>query len=281
MSPAHMTSVAARRATRHPRWRRAAAIIAAASVLPVTWPGPAGAVEYQGNGQGTPNPAYPSARVVASAAAFLAQRAGITAFAVIDDKGALSGVRVHQRFFSASVVKAMLLVAYLRGLSAQNRGLDPTARGLLYPMIHVSDNVAAQAVFEIVGQPGLQSLARAVGMTDFASSASWGFTQISAADQSRFFYLLDRLIPPRFDAYARGLLSGITADQAWGIPAAARPRFRVFFKGGWLPGRGLVSQASRLEGLRGTFALAVLTAGGPSMFYGEQTIEGVAARVIA
>jgi hypothetical protein len=55
----------------------------------------------------------------------------------------------------------------------------------------------------------------------------------------------------------------------------------VFFKGGWLPSHGLVNQVSRLEGRGRPFALAVLTTGGPSTVYGEQTIEGVAARVIA
>ncbi len=263
------------------RTRAAAAVTAAAAVVSLAWPRPAGALEYQGTGKGTPSPAYPTARAIAAAAGFLASRSGQTAFAVIDDKGAVSGVRVHQRFLSASVVKAMLLVAYLRGLAAHNMSLGASGRGLLYPMIHVSDNQAAEAVFVIVGQAGLESLARAAGMTDFVSSASWGFTQISAADQARFFYDLDSLVPPTFDAYARGLLSGIAADQSWGIPAAARPRFHVLFKGGWLPERGLVNQVSRLEGRGATFALAVLTTGGPSMLYGEQTIQGVAARVIA
>ncbi|MEA2297619.1 MAG: hypothetical protein QOF77_555 [Solirubrobacteraceae bacterium] len=249
-------------------------------VLALAWPAAAPALEYQSTGRGTPRPAYPGDRGVALAARFLAGRAGATAFAVVDDKGRLHGVRVHRRFNSASVVKAMLLVAYLERLAAQHRGLDPASRGLLYPMIHVSDNAAASAVFAIVGDAGLEQVARQVGMTDFAASGWWGFTQISAADQARFFYVQDRLIAPQFDPYARGLLSGISGDQSWGIPAAARPRFRVFFKGGWLPSQGLVNQAARLEGPGATFALAVLSTAGPSMAYGEQTIEGVARAVL-
>jgi hypothetical protein len=261
--------------------RRSVAILAAGGALALGWPAAAGALEYQADGQGTPRPVYPTASGDAAAGRFLATRAGDTAFAVIDDAGALSGVRVHERFNSASVVKAMLLVAYLQQLSAGHRGLDPASRAVLFPMIHVSDNDAASAVFAVVGQSGLARLARQVGMTDFSTSPAWGFTQISAADQARFFLIQDRLIPPQFDAYARGLLSGISADQSWGVPAVARPRFRVFFKGGWYPSLGLVNQAARLEAPGTTFAMAVLTRSGPSMAYGEQTIEGVTAHLLA
>jgi len=121
-------------------------------------------------------------------------------------------------------------------------------------------------------------------MTDFAldPGGDWGFTEISAADQARFFFEQDRLIPPQFDAYARGLLSGISSDQSWGIPAAARPAFTVFFKGGWLPESGwTINQAARLERPGQTFALSVLSTGNPSMFYGEQTLEGTTARLLA
>ena len=243
-------------------------------------PGAAVALEYEGTGVGTPRPNFPTAAGVAAAGRFLDGRAGQTAFAVVDDTGDLSGVRLHARFNSASVVKAMLLVAYLERLAAQHRGLDSSSRGLLYPMIHVSDNGAASAVFAIVGQDGLRRVADQVGMTDFATSSVWGFTQISAADQARFFFVQDRLIPPAFDGYARELLSGISADQSWGVPAVARPAYRVFFKGGWLPSEGLVNQAARLERPGATFALAVLTTAGPGMAYGEQTIEGVTARLL-
>ena len=204
---------------------RRARAVAAAGVAALLWPGAAAALVYQGEGHGTPRPAFPTAAGIAAAARFLDGRAGETAFAVVDDLGAVRGLRIHRRFNSASVVKAMLLVAYLQGLAAAHRGLDPASRGLLYPMIHVSDNGAASAIFGVVGQGGLARLARQVGMTDFATSPAWGFTQISAADQARFFFVQDRLIPPQFDGYARDLLSGISGDQSWGIPAVARPRF--------------------------------------------------------
>ncbi len=242
------------------------------------------AFEYQGNGTGIPLPVFPSATAINAAESYLDARAGRTGFAVVDTSGRLSGVRMHDRFHSASLVKAMLLVAYLRMLAAQHRGLDSSSTSILYPMIHVSDNNAASAVFAIVGGGGLTALAQAAGMTDFAvdPGGRWGFTEISAADQARFFYEQDRLIPPQFVDYARGLLSGISADQSWGIPAAARPAWQVFFKGGWLPETGwTINQGARLERPGQTIALSILTTGDPSMLYGEQTLQGTTAQLIS
>jgi hypothetical protein len=50
---------------------------------------------------------------------------------VIDDVGRLRGYRVHSRFHSASLVKSMLLVAYLRKLARAltRRGVVRVARG--------------------------------------------------------------------------------------------------------------------------------------------------------
>jgi hypothetical protein len=230
-----------------------------------------------------PAPAgYPSLHAVARARAYLRGRSGTKAFAVIDRHGLLRGVNLHLRFHSASVVKSMLLVAYLRHLAAHHRRLGREDRALLYPMIHSSDNDAASAVLAIVGSGALAKLAADAGMHDYRSGGGeWGFTEISAADLARFFLHQDSFIPPRFVDYARWLLAGIEPAESWGIPAVARPRFQVFFKGGWLPElEGLVNQGARLEQRRRTIGIAVLTRGDPSMAYGEQTIEGVTRRLL-
>lgn len=227
-------------------------------------------------------PVLPRRTGIRSAARFLASRAATDAFAGIDDYGRLFGVNVHRRFHSASVVKSMLLAAYLRMLASQHRPIDRGAKALLYPMIHSSDNGAASAVLAIVGEQRLDGVARAAGMTDYVpAGATWGFTEVSAADLARFFYRLGSVIPPRFLAYASWLLSTIEPSESWGIPAVARPRYRVLFKGGWLPEiEGLVNQVARLERDGGVVSLAVLTRGDRSMLYGEQTIEGVTARLL-
>jgi hypothetical protein len=234
-------------------------------------------------GVGVAPAGYPFAPRVAAAAHYLSGRSGRTAFAIVDSEGRVAGVNIHRTFVSASVVKAMLLVAYLRKLDAQHRGLDSGSRAILYPMIHVSDNSAATATWRRVGDPALYRLARAARMTDFSIVGIWARAQISPADQARFFFEMDSLVPPQFRGYARSLLSGIAGFESWGIPAVARPGWHVFFKGGWR-GTGLgqlVHQVARLERGRTRFGMAVMTDGDPSMGYGISTIQGVTARLIS
>jgi hypothetical protein len=241
-----------------------------------------GGLGYQGGGS---LPAgFPGARAVARAASYLAARVGRTAFAVVDSEGRVSGVRIHSTFNTASVVKAMLLVGYLRRLDALGqRRVDSVSASFLYPMIHVSDNNAATRCWSIVGDGGLYAVAGAAGMTDFSVSGSWGTALLSPADQARFFFEMDSLIPREFVGYARFLLSTIAASQSWAIPVVARPLgYEVFFKDGSEPTAlgQLVHQVARLEGHSRTFAMAVMTDGDPTMQYGIDTIQGVAGALL-
>jgi hypothetical protein len=239
-------------------------------------------VEYEGEGHGIPVAAFPTTNAIAAATRFLDGRAGRTSFAVVDSQGRLSGVRVREHFQTASVVKVMMLVAYLQMLGAHHRGLGAADTSLLYPMIHISDNNAASAVLAIVGGAAVARVARESGMSDYAPGVGWwAFTQTSAADQARFLFALQRLIPTQFYGYARGLMSGIEPSQSWGIPPVARPRWQVFFKTGALPSEGLFNEIARLERPGVTFTIAVFTTGDPSMSYGEETIQGVASALLA
>jgi hypothetical protein len=235
-----------------------------------------------GEARGIPLAPYPSAGAIAAAASYLAGRAGRTSFAVVDSAGRLSGLHTREHFETASVVKVMMLVAFLQMRSSQHRGLSAADTGLLYPMIHISDNEAASAVYATVGSAAVSRVARESGMEDYAPGVGWwAFAQTSAADQARFFFALDRLIPAQFYAYARGLLAGIEPSQSWGVPPVARPRWQVFFKTGALPSQGLFNEVARLERPGVRFTIAVFTDGDPSMSYGEQTIAGVAATLLA
>jgi hypothetical protein len=227
---------------------------------------------------------FPGTGAIAHAASYLARRIGRTAFAVVDTEGRMSGVNIHRTFPTASVVKAMLLVAYLRRLDARGQHrVDSHSNSFLYPMIHISDNNAATQTWSIVGDSGLYSVAAAAGMTDFSVSGSWGTALLSPADQAHFFFELDSLIPREFVGYARFLLSTIDPSQSWGIPVIARPLgYQTFFKDGSEPTAlgQLVHQIDRLEGHRRTFAIAVMTDGDPTMQYGIDTIQGVAAALL-
>jgi hypothetical protein len=229
---------------------------------------------YQGRGHAPFG--YPSHRSIVRAERYLAGRSGVKSFAVITNEDRLYGGNVDQRFVSASVVKAMLLVAYLRMLDDQHHSLSASDRALLGPMIQRSDNAAATAIWRRVGDGRLRDLARAAGMRRFSISGIWANAMITAADQATFFFGMDKLVPQQFRSYARFLLSHIVGYESWGIPAVARKRgWKVYFKGGWRPtSRGqLVHQVARLRRGRNRVAIAVMTDGDPSMGYGIATIE--------
>ena len=236
------------------------------------------ALEYGGEGRGRPLAPFPSQAAIAAAAHYLEGRAGRTSFAVLDSSGRLSGLRTREHFQTASVIKVMMLVAYLQMLEAHHRSLQAGDRALLYPMIHESNNEDASAVLARVGESAVERVAREAGMLDYRPGVGWwAFSQTSAADQARFFSQLEKLTPRRFYPYERGLMSTIEPEQSWGVPPVARPHWQVFFKTGALPSEGLFNEVARLERPGVTFTVAVFTDGDPSMAYGEQTIEGIGA----
>jgi hypothetical protein len=230
----------------------------------------------------TSQPGVDRARVVSrqgvrEAQEWIAHREGHPSFAVIGRDGRMRGHDRMRTYPSASVSKAMLLVAVLR--AADDRALTAEERSLLGPMITSSRNPPARQLYARYGPAALSAVARAAGMRRFGAASSVFESRICAADQARFFLRIDRLVPRRHRSYARRLLAGIVARQRWGIAPAARDAgLRLFFKGGWRP--GLTHQVALLERTRRRrAALAVLTAS-PSKAYGKQTIEGVARRVL-
>jgi hypothetical protein len=219
----------------------------------------------------------PTRRDLRRALAWARTRAGDVAVAVVDSRGGLHGFREDRRFRSASMVKAMLLVAYLR----RRRRIPDAMRGVLTRMIEQSDNAAADLVYGIVGRHGLVALARLSGMRRFRPSGGWITTLVSAADLARFFRDMHAYVPARHVRFADRLLSGIIPAESWGVPAAARPlHYRVYFKGGWLGAWVLASQSARLVHRSLRLGLAVFTDDNPGPDYGKETIRGVTARLL-
>ncbi len=220
---------------------------------------------------------FPPRERVRAAQRFLATRGGTNSFALIDNWGRLSGFAPERVYVSASLVKAMLLVAYLRKIG--DRAPDVSERASLGPMITESSNDAADTVYYRVGDAALYDVARRAGMRRFWVGGYWGNAQLSADDQARFFNRIDRLVPKPSRGYARSLLSSVVPYQRWGFSRyASAAGFDTFFKGGW---RGtdagqLVHEAALFERGGTRVSMAVLTDGNPSHEYGTQTLRGVA-----
>jgi hypothetical protein len=207
-------------------------------------------------------------------------RIGDIAFAVRTD-ARFWAYRPDHVEWSASVLKAMLLVAYLDRPSVARRDLDSDDRALLNPMITVSDNDAATEVRSIVGNSGLSALAQRVGMTSFEPAAIWGESHITARDQTKFFLHIDSFIPALHRAYAMRLLSSITPSQRWGIGEVAPKGWKLYFKGGWGYGTGLIDHQVALL-VRGCarVSVAVLTMYDGNHPYGKATLKGMFARLL-
>jgi beta-lactamase class A len=219
---------------------------------------------------------------VAAARSYAAQRPGTVAFAVRTEDH-FWGVRADRAFPSASVLKAMLLVAYLRRPDVRDRPLHKADRDLLTPMIRWSDNVAATRVRDIVTSAGLRRLGRIAHLPSLRVAAIWGLSRLDARDAARFFLELPDLVPRRHRAYATWLLAHVVASQRWGVGQIALPAgWRLLFKGGWGSGTGAVDhQAALLISPCGArLAVAVMTTDDGTHAYGQASLRGVFARLL-
>jgi hypothetical protein len=225
---------------------------------------------------------YPWRARVRTAARFARRRAGIVSFAVLDENRRLHGFHAGRIYPSASVVKVMLMVAYLNRSSVRHRRLHRSDRRLMGPMIRRSDNATASAIYSMVGDGGLRRVARRAGMRRFHPGGSvWGLSRITARDQAHFMIRVDRLIPARHRAYALHLLTEIVRRQRWGMPGATPHGWLLHFKGGFVPeGSGWKTHQVALLTRGGRrMSVAVLSRFNPSLHYGGRTIQGVTARL--
>ena len=220
---------------------------------------------------------------VRAAKAYAATRPGAVSFAVRTN-GRFFGHQTTRSYPSVSVVKAMLLVAYLRRDSVRSRPLTRDDRAVLAPMIRRSDDDAASRAWVLVGgDAGLLQLARRARMQRFvAGGSTWGNGRVDARDQTRFFLGIERLTPPRHRAYAMRLLRTVVRTQRWGVGRAVPRGWTVHFKGGWGSRTGAVNhQVALLTRGRLRVSVAVLTAANGTHGAGEVTLRGVFRRLLA
>lgn len=215
-----------------------------------------------------------------SAISYARSRRGDIAFAVRTD-GRFWGYRPNHVEWSASVVKAMLMVAYLDQPSVARRALNGYDRSLLWPMITESDNNAADQVYVTVGPGALYALARRIGLASFSTQPVWGRTTITASGQTKFFLHIDRYVTPLHRRYAMLLLSSIVSYERWGIGQVAPRGWTVYFKGGWGSGTGLLDhQVALIKRGCARVSIAVLSMYDGSHAYGKATLRGIFERLL-
>ena len=118
-------------------------------------------------------------------------------------------------------------------------------------------------------------------MTRFFPQPIWGLSHITARDQTRLFLNIERFIPERHRATAMTLLRTIVPEQRWGVARARPSHWKLYFKGGWGSGTGLVDhQVAQLRRGDLRVSVAILTTGNPNHEYGKATLRGVAKRLL-
>ena len=260
-----------------------------AAIVLCCWCTPSALADPSAAGPGVPaapGPVAPGATAawqpdVHRAIAYARTRAGEVSFAVRTENRAW-GWRVERTVPSASVLKAMLLVAYLDDPRVRDRPLGPADHRLIDPMIQRSDNTAATDVLAFVGSRGVYAVARRAGMRRFTlDPLIWGLSRIDAADQARFFLHIDGDIVARHRAAGMHLLATVIPSQRWGIGELRLPGWQLYFKGGWGAGTGEVEhQVALLRHGTIRVAVAVLITNSPSHEYAKRTLRGVFAALL-
>jgi Beta-lactamase enzyme family len=219
---------------------------------------------------------------MAAAEHYAHSRSGTITFAVVDEAGRLHGYHARDVAPSASVLKAMLLVAYLRRADVRGRNLEQWELDLLAPMIRRSNNAAATRMVGLVGKARLDAIAKVAGMEHFRLHwPIWGQSEITPRGQALFFHRIDHLVPARHRRYALRLLATVVPSQRWGVGRVPHELWNLYFKGGWGSGTGLVDhQVALYRAGDERFSLALFTRFDPDHAYGKETLRGPTTRLL-
>ena len=192
----------------------------------------------------------------------------------------------------ASVAKVAIMVTVMDQAMRANRPLTEWETSMLRPMITVSDNDAATALWEhIGGGAAVEQTLRSMGLTNTVPNPmeAWGASRSTPKEVALLLtkIVMGEVLDKTNRDLALSLMGQVDPDQTWGISAGVptdQPLHAdVAIKDGWNPTQGgwWVNSAGVVTPLSAqpVYILAVLTRQQPSMEYGVATIEGVASRV--
>jgi beta-lactamase class A len=206
---------------------------------------------------------------------------------IVDHKsGATFSYAGSQAFETASVVKVDILAALLLQSRQDGHTLTGAEQDLAAAMIQESDNDAASALWDEIGDGGgLVQANRTFGLTntDPDEDGYWGLTMTTANDQ---VHLLDAIANPSgplgsANSTVLDLMGRVETDQDWGVSAAARTGESTILKNGWLSldddgGLWEVNSIGRITGGGTDLTIAVLSHGNDDLDDGIALVERVA-----
>ncbi len=214
---------------------------------------------------------------------------GAVSVAVLDlasGATAVSGGSGHA-FITASIVKADILATLLR-----QTGSDLTLQQQTdaVAMIEQSDNDAASTLYDAIGgADGLDEANQAFGLTGTTAGQDgyWGLTTTTPADQLRLLQVIfgqDSPLDTEAQTYLQQLMGQISADQDWGVSAAATADGDWKLKNGWLARSTdelwTVNSIGRVTHDGRDVLVAVLSDGNSTQETGISLVESVAVAAV-
>lgn len=182
----------------------------------------------------------------------------------------------------ASIIKVTIVGTLLRRAQEENRALTATEQNQARLAITESDNDAATAMYNSLGNTRMQAFMTAAGMTDTQTGTCWGCYRTSSSDQVNLLQTLtngNAVLTADRKAYLLGLMSQVIASQRWGTPAGAPSTATVHVKNGWFPSGGQVNSIGRFDGNGHDYMMAVVTGNSFATDVGIARIELVARAV--
>ncbi|GAA2744691.1 hypothetical protein GCM10009868_23310 [Terrabacter aerolatus] len=192
---------------------------------------------------------------------------------------------------SLSTIKVLVLVTLLR--RSQERGVAVTTsqRDLAGRMIRNSDNAATDSLITQIGSASILRVARDVGMsatvvqTGSYGSSWWGYSTTVPGDLVRLLRVVvvgTGYLTVVNRAYARQLMSTVTATQRWGVCDPPLPTsVYTTVKNGWGPMTGgyRVNSLGYVHGNNRWYSLAILSRSPNGFTYGRDTVNAVSLMV--
>jgi Beta-lactamase enzyme family len=233
-----------------------------------------------------------NARLATALAPVLRRGTGDLAAGVIDAAtGAVAVFDGDRHFHAASIAKTDILATLLLQHQWADTPLTSQQRALAAEMIEDSSDQAANDLWDAAGRAeGVSVANRELGLrqTTPGDGIYWGLTSTTVEDQLRLLADLASSGSPLSAgsrSYELGLMRHVTADQAWGVTAAAVPGSAAAVKNGWLPDGSSAAWVINSIGVIShdghEMLVAVLSSGQPSESAGIAQVDAAAKAAVS